>query len=170
MAMTRPSTLDRTAAQLDLFRRRTMLAKAALVLAAMLSAADYSRAENDHCSLLTMEEIASVIGGSPVYVWETASLREPTCVYGPGAGRAYLYLTWFSDDNARQVFLARKKSRDGLTEPVVGIGEDAYWLPSTLELHVLRRGAYLKIMFSPQAGLGAEHAKKLAKIALGKIE
>ncbi|MCI0390787.1 MAG: DUF3558 domain-containing protein [Acidobacteria bacterium] len=98
----------------------------------------------DPCSLLTREEVTTVLG-QPVTEAKLQSFPRPNCEYTIGEGSLTVFL--FTDPSAKVGFEAGKKMQDVHTEPVSGVGDQAYWSPSIKTLNVLKGNIYFTVQF-----------------------
>jgi hypothetical protein len=134
----------------------------------------------DACTLLTQEEVEAAGGRKALAARGQAMAELSTCEWGdpeaPKIGDKPLVdlveLSLFTGSNAyfagpveqaREVFRTARANTSA-DEPVVGLGEDAWWDGRTL--HVLRAAHLLEVTVDPES---REAAETLVRAALGRL-
>jgi len=118
------------------------------------------------CSLVTPVEIKEVLGRQVAWVKHEGSPR-PHCKYSVGGGSVTVFV--FEDPTARGGFAVGKRAQDAQTEPVAGVGDDAYWSPDIKTLNVLRGETYFTVQFYGVSSGSAETMKALARKAAARL-
>ena len=118
------------------------------------------------CALLTPVEIREVLGQQVARMSHEGSPR-PHCKYAVGGGSVTVFV--FEDPTAKGGFAVGKRAQDAHTEPVAGVGDDAYWSPDIKTLNVLRGGTYFTVQFYGVSSGSAETMKALARKAAARL-
>ena len=119
----------------------------------------------DPCAYLTKEEITQEIGQTVVDAIPSDTPR-PNCRYltEPDAsgyvGKIVVYV--FTDPSASGGFEIGKTEQDENTQPIIGVGDDAYWSPTLTNLNVLYRNIYFTVQFLGTNDQTVDTAKELA--------
>ena len=114
----------------------------------------------DPCSLLTQEEVATVLG-QEVSEAKVRSSPRPNCEYSVGEGSVTVFV--FTDPSAAGGFQTGKTMQDVHTEVVTGLGNEAYWSPEIKTLNVLKGNIYFTVQF-----FGVSSGSKETMKALGQ--
>ena len=120
----------------------------------------------DPCSLLTKEEIGSVLG-QEVSEAKVRSSPRPNCQYSVGDGSVTVFV--FTDATAAGGFQAGKTMQDAHTEVVSGVGNEAYWSPDIKTLNVLKGNIYFTVQFYGVSSGSKETMKALAQKASTRL-
>ncbi|HYN96539.1 MAG TPA: hypothetical protein VES42_22075 [Pilimelia sp.] len=99
----------------------------------------------DPCRTVTLAEVRSVLGAA-VQAGTRVESWPPLCSFKISAGH-FLYVSDDAGDTGRQDF-TRQRSDSARTQPVEGIGADAYWSPDFRALHVLSGSVHLTVKFA----------------------
>ena len=118
------------------------------------------------CSLLTAVEIKEVLGQQVAWIKHEGPPR-PHCKYSVGGGSVTVFV--FEDPTAKGGFEVGKRAQDAHTEPVAGVGDDAYWSPDIKTLNVLQGGTYFTVQFYGVSSGSAETMKALARKAAARL-
>ena len=118
------------------------------------------------CSLVTPSEVKEVLGQHVDAVEHRGSPR-PHCRYSVGGGSVTIFV--FEDPTAKGGFAVGKQAQDAHTEPVAGVGDDAYWSPDIRTLNVLQGETYFTVQFYGVGSGSAETMKALARKAAARL-
>lgn len=131
---------------------------------AITSMPDGPASQVDPCSLLTNEEVASVIGRKVDDVNQDVG-SPASCAYTfvqpSGIPAGNLAISVDVSRGAKDVFEGGKKLKDG-NQPVSGVGDDTYWSPLYKQLSVLSNGIYLSVHFVLIEPATVDKARELA--------
>ena len=114
----------------------------------------------DPCSLLTKEEVGTVLG-QEVSEAKVRSSPKPNCQYSVGQGSVTVFV--FTDPSATGGFQTGKTMQDVHTEVVTGVGNEAYWSPDIKTLNVLKGNVYFTVQFYGVSSGSKETMKALAQ-------
>jgi hypothetical protein len=114
----------------------------------------------DPCSLLSKEEVGTVLG-QEVSDATVRSSPRPNCQYSVGEGTVTVFV--FTDPSAAGGFQAGKTMQDAHTEVVSGVGNEAYWSPDIKTLNVLKGNIYFTVQFYGVSSGSKETMKALAQ-------
>jgi len=114
----------------------------------------------DPCSLLTKEEVGTVLG-QEVSEAKVRSSPKPNCQYSVGQGSVTVFV--FTDPSATGGFHTGKTMQDVHTEVVTGVGNEAYWSPDIKTLNVLKGNVYFTVQFYGVSSGSKETMKALAQ-------
>ena len=124
-----------------------------------------SQASSDPCAYLTVDEVTQVTGETIVEAVPRDTPR-PNCKYQtkPDASSytASIVVYVFTDPSAAGGFEIGKTAQDENTQPVTGVGDDAYWSPSIKTLNVLYKNIYFTVQFLDTKNQTVDIAKELA--------
>jgi len=120
----------------------------------------------DPCSLLTKEEVGTVLG-QEVGEAEVRSSPRPNCQYSVGEGSVTVFV--FTDTTAAGGFQAGKTMQDAHTEVVPAVGNEAYWSPDIKTLNVLKGNIYFTVQFYRISSGSKETMKTLAQKAATRL-
>jgi hypothetical protein len=120
----------------------------------------------DPCSLLTKEEVASVLG-QQVSEAKVRSTPRPNCEYSVGEGSVTVFV--FTDPTAAGGFQAGKTMQDARTEAILEVGDQAYWSPDIKTLNILKRDIYFTVQFYGVPSGSKETMKALAQKAAARL-
>ena len=120
----------------------------------------------DPCSLITKEEVGTVLG-QEVSEAKVRSSPRPNCQYSVGEGSVTVFV--FTDATAAGGFQAGKTMQDAHTEVVSGIGDEAYWSPDIKTLNVLKGNIYFTVQFYGVSSGSKETMKALAQKAASRL-
>ena|SRR5215813_8444155 len=120
----------------------------------------------DPCSLLTRDEVGAVLG-QPVTNAKLQRFPRPNCSYILGDGSLTVFV--FTDLSARGGFEAGKRMQDSHTEPVAGVGDQAYWSPGIKTLNILKGNIYFTVQFYGIPSGSLETMKALAQRAADRL-
>ena len=120
----------------------------------------------DPCSLLTKEEVGTVLG-QDVSEAKVRSSPRPNCQYSVGEGSVTVYV--FTDPSAAGGFQTGKTMQDVHTEVVTGVGNEAYWSPDIKTLNVLKGNIYFTVQFYGVSSGSKETMKTLAQKAATRL-
>ena len=118
------------------------------------------------CSLLTAVEVKEVLGRQVAWIKHEGSPR-PHCKYSVGGGSVTVFV--FEDPTAKGGFAVGRGAQDAQTEPVAGVGDDAYWSPDIRTLNVLQGETYFTVQFYGVSSGSAETMKALARKAAARL-
>jgi hypothetical protein len=118
------------------------------------------------CSLLTNEDIASVLRVQ-VSDAKPRGTPRPNCEYAVGDGSVTVFV--FTDPSAAGAFEAGKTMQDAHTDPVLDIGDQAYWSPEIKTLNVLKGKVYFTVQFYGVPSGSKETMTALAQIAAKRL-
>lgn len=100
----------------------------------------------DPCRTLTKDEVAEILA---VTVDKADHLDSwpPVCAFSlPGPPAEWFYISDDSGEMAKADF-EKGRANPPASEPVTGVGDQAYWVPDKLELQVLSGGTHLVARF-----------------------
>ena len=120
----------------------------------------------DPCSLLTKEEVGTVLG-QEVSEAKVRSSPKPNCQYSVGEGSVTVFV--FTDPSAAGGFQTGKTMQDVHTEVVTGVGSEAYWSPDIKTLNVLKGNIYFTVQFYGVSSGSKETMKALAQKAATRL-
>jgi hypothetical protein len=120
----------------------------------------------DPCSLLTIEEVGTVLD-QQVSGAKVRPSPRPNCHYSVGEGSVNVFV--FTDATAAGGFQAGKTMQDAHTEAVSELGDDAYWSPDIKTLNVLKGKTYFTIQFYGVSSGSKETMKTLAQKAAARL-
>lgn len=120
----------------------------------------------DPCSLLTKEEVGTVLG-QEVSDAKVRSSPKPNCQYSVGEGSVTVFV--FTDPSAAGGFQTGKTMQDVHTEVVTGVGNEAYWSPDIKTLNVLKGNTYFTVQFYGVSSASKETMKALAQKAAARL-
>ena len=120
----------------------------------------------DPCSLLTKEEVGTVLGQEVSEV-KVRSAPKPNCQYSVGDGAVTVFV--FTDPSAAGGFQTGKTMQDVHTEAVTGLGNEAYWTPDIKTLNVLKGNVYFTVQFYGVSSGSKETMKALAQKAATRL-
>lgn len=123
----------------------------------------FAAGKGDSCSLLTKEEVSEIVG-SHVKEVKAVAMPRPNCQYVLEKGSVVVFL--FPD--AKIDFESGKKYQDK-TQPVSGVGDDAYWSPNVRVINVLRKNTYFTVQFLGFKSGSLDTAKALALKAVTRV-
>ena len=121
----------------------------------------------DPCRVASAAEVTAIVG-TPAGAGTREDSWPPMCRYPlDPANSTYLFLSDNSQATGKQDFDARRTGT-GAAVDVTGLGDQAYWLPDAVTLHVLSGPTHLSVVFwgahvpaDPRA-----KAEALARLAL----
>jgi hypothetical protein len=120
----------------------------------------------DPCSLLTKEDVGTVLG-QEVSEAKVRSSPRPNCQYSIGEGSVTVFV--FTDPSAPGGFQAGKTMQDAHTEAVSDVDHEAYWSPDIKTLNVLKRNIYFTVQFYGVSSGSKETMKTLAQKAAARL-
>jgi hypothetical protein len=118
------------------------------------------------CSLLSREEVAMVLNQT-VSNAELNAAPRPNCRYSVGEGSVTLFV--FQNEGAKVGFELGKTAQDANTQPVTGVGDQAYWSPSIKTLNVLKGEIYFTVQFYGVTAGSLETMKTLAQRVASRL-
>ena len=132
-----------------------------------------SQASSDPCAYLSVDEITQVIGETIVEAVPRDTPR-PNCKYQtkPDASgyAASIVVYVFTGPSAAGGFEIGKTAQDENTQPVTGVGDDAYWSPSIKTLNVLYKNIYFTVQFLDTKNQTVDIAKELALKVIAHLQ
>ena len=120
----------------------------------------------DPCSLLTREEIGATLG-QQVTQANLRSSPRPNCNYTVGDGSVTVFV--FNDPSAAGAFHTGRRMQDLQTEPVTGVGDQAYWSPGIKTLNVVKGQVYFTVQFYAISSGSRETMISLARNAVTRL-
>jgi hypothetical protein len=121
----------------------------------------------DPCRTITDTELSAIVG-TTVKPGTVLDSWPPLCqfVVDPQK-RTYVYVSDDSGSNGKPDY-DRKRVMSSLTQPVDGIGDEAYWQPDLGQLHVLSKNTHVFVAFAgaPVPDGAKEKALAMARLVL----
>lgn len=120
----------------------------------------------DPCSLLTKEEVGTVLG-QEVSAAKFRNSPRPNCQYSVGEGSVTFFV--FTDPSAAGGFQTGKTMQDVHTEVVTDVGNEAYWSPDIKTLNVLKGNVYFTVQYYGVSSGSKETMMALAQKAATRL-